>query len=393
VIIGKDGWLYYTGEKIMDIMDDYHGKIKMKDDEMEIARVYFNLLDKFIESKGAKFFIAVCPNPQTIYPEYLPDYEKYNMGNPSLLDQYIDYFRRHNGPDIIDLRPVLLDARNSPDRVLYYSNDSHWNYLGAGIAFGELISRINESGIAVQIPPYSLQRGAEYEGDLARMIAAETVPKSASYNFVFSPEVSVQVNSNWEDQVYNQVSNAKNGIKTVLLGDSYSIQWRHLLGASFAVSHIEQGTANSRKPDIGRKMEEYAPDIVIYEFVERGLHGWRTFIWDGGLDDYSADIISGCYGDGWVSPAGNFRVRTGDLGSITFVGYYPGEITPYLTGTLYINDEPKPFSIGEQIFAITAKTPKNEDISVRIENNFLFVPGNLSEIRELCFILTDLYVE
>ena len=272
VMIGKEGWLFYTAD---NLMDDYHGKIIMNNDEMEQARRFFNRLEAFIESKGAKFLLAVCPNPQTIYPEYLPDYEKYSTGNPGRLDQYIDYFRQHNGPDIVDFRPALLDAKRSSDEVLYFSNDTHWNYFGASIAFRELINRVNELGISVEIPPYSVQKGAEWTGDLTRMIAATTVPKSVLHNFVFSPETSVQVKSNWEDTIYNQVSNAENGLKAVFIADSYSIPWRALIGATFAESRIMQGEQDNT--DIRKIMEEYTPDIVIYEFVERALLYWNGF--------------------------------------------------------------------------------------------------------------------
>ena len=385
VMIGKEGWLYYNSG---NMMDDFHGKIKMKDDEMEQARNYFNELQNFIESKGAKLLIAVCPNPQTIYPEYLPDYEKYNTGNPGLLDQYIGYFKRHNGPDIVDFRPALLDAKRSSDNVLYHSDDTHWNELGAGIAFRELINRINELGISVQIPAYSVQKGAEWKGDLARMIAAETVPKSVLYNFVFPPEVSVQVKSGWEDPIYDQVSNAANGLKVVFLADSYSIPWRYLIGATFSESRIEQSNA-----DIWRIMEEYSPDVVIYEFVERALGNWHTLDWNSGSDMNSVEKISGYFEDGWVSRIGNFRVRTGDLGSITITGYYPGEITSFLTGIIYINDEPNPFAIDRQLFMISILAPKNEKVSMRIENNFVYRHDMIKDPRELCFVITDLYGE
>ena len=281
VIIGKKGWLYYTGE---NLMDDYHGMIKIKDEEMEQAREFFLGLQNLVESKGAKLLIAVCPNPQSIYPEYLPDHERFNLGNPGRLDQYIAYFKQHNGPDVIDFRPVLLDAKKSAANVMYHSNDSHWNELGAEIAFRELINRINESGISVQIPHYSVQKTGEWKGDLSRLIAADTVPKSALYNFIFSPDVSVQVFSDWDDMIYDQTSNAANDLKAVFVADSYSIVWRSLIGATFSESHIEQ---TNHGADIRKILEEYNPDIVIYQFVERVLYAWSTFImedWEGNYE-------------------------------------------------------------------------------------------------------------
>jgi len=276
VIIGKRGWLYLTDE---GIMDDFHGKIKMNDSDMKNALDFFIKLEKYIEmqSKGqTKFIVVVCPNPQTIYPEYLPEHEKYTFGNASRLDQYIDYFKQNNGVKILDIRPALLKAKENSKEWLYYSNDSHWNNLGAEVAFRELINRINDLGIHVQIPHYTINDVTPWSGDLTRIIAAKNVPKSSLHNFVFN-DVSVQAHSAWDDSSYKQTSTVSNGLSIVIFGDSYSISWRTLVGGTFAQSCF-LGLSGEIFEDVNNALLTYKPDVIVLEFVERGIYRWSKFI-------------------------------------------------------------------------------------------------------------------
>jgi len=273
VIIGKKGWLYFTDE---GIMDDFHGKIKVNDIDMTNALNFFVDLQNQIEARSegrTKFILAVCPNPQSIYPEYLPEHEKYTFGNKSRLDQYIDYFTQNNGVKILDLRPALLKAKESSQEWLYFSNDSHWNRLGAEVAFKEIINRINDEGIPVQIPHYSIDRVTTWSGDLARVISAKSVPKSFLHNFAFD-DVSVRAYNNWADASYEQSSTVSNGLSIVVFGDSYSDNLRTLVGGTFAHSYFEQLSIYEKEivENVNRVLLAYEPDIIVFEYVERRLY-------------------------------------------------------------------------------------------------------------------------
>jgi hypothetical protein len=285
VIIGKQGWLYYTP----DIMDDFHGKIVMNNADMKKALDFFAELEKYVNlrSEGrAKFILAVCPNPQTIYPEYLPEHEKYTFGNKSRLDQHIEYFKQNNGVKILDLRPALLKAKGSSQEWIYYSNDSHWNNLGAEAAFREMVNYINELGMPVQIPRYTIDKVTPWSGDLVRMIAAKSVPKSSLHNFVFT-DVSVQ---------------AHDGLSIVVFGDSYANNLMTLVKGTFARSYFEMGGVSGREivENLNKALLAYEPDVIVYEYVERRLPLWsklivnkfeigKTINFGASRNDYSAD--------------------------------------------------------------------------------------------------------
>jgi len=131
-------------------------------------------------------------------------------------------------------------------------------------------------------------------------------------------------------------------------------------------------------------------DAHILENLPPGTDPFSAYIWNIGNDIISAEKISGYYSDGWVSTISNFKIRTQDSGLVVIVGYYPGEITDNLTGTIYINDIPTKFTILENIFTVSVTAPKNQEVLVHIENNFTFEHDIRKDIRELCFVLNEL---
>ena len=147
------------------------------------------------------------------------------------------------------------------------------------MAFRELINHINELGIPVKIPHYSIDNVTPWSGDMTRIIAAQNVPKASLHNFKFT-DVSVQAHNAWSDANYRQTSTAQNELTIALLGDSYAINLRTLIGGTFAQSYFE------RRPESGGKIIEsvdnillvYKPNIIVFESVERSITNWERLV-------------------------------------------------------------------------------------------------------------------
>src|SRR2546428_11582566 len=70
VILGKDGWLFYSGQ---DMGDYYCGTRPFSEDEMaQWLRVLEGRRD-WLRQRGIVFYFIVVPEKQTMYPEYMPD--------------------------------------------------------------------------------------------------------------------------------------------------------------------------------------------------------------------------------------------------------------------------------------------------------------------------------
>ena len=168
VIMGRDGFLFFH-----ETIGDYDGSAALSDFEME------GLIRELIEIKQAAqlreqlLLIAVAPNKNTLYGEYMPQrYAKTN--EPTNLDRLLAVEEL----DFIDLHAALLGA----GQTVYYKTDSHWNALGARIAAREIIAAIEEkTGVKTTFDWDSAAfDDAFIVGDLGRMLYPANPPREES---------------------------------------------------------------------------------------------------------------------------------------------------------------------------------------------------------------------
>jgi len=141
VIIGHEGWLYLGDKYEASISTARRGICEMDEHHAaDIARAA-HAWEAWLKRLGVRQYrVAIAPDKGSIYPEYLPDWAK--PSGPTATDALI----RHAGSDLyIDLRPVLLRAKQESAYPLYYKTDTHWNRLGAAYAFSALMDRLKEA--------------------------------------------------------------------------------------------------------------------------------------------------------------------------------------------------------------------------------------------------------
>ncbi len=69
MLIGKEDWLYYTGEN--NIQDH---ECTMPFTKTELAAIRERLLawNERLQQRGIRFYVVIAPNKESIYPQYLP---------------------------------------------------------------------------------------------------------------------------------------------------------------------------------------------------------------------------------------------------------------------------------------------------------------------------------
>jgi hypothetical protein len=172
VLIGRDGWLFFLGEEGASFDRYYRGTPALGD--AEIARIVFELARRarYLASQGIAYVVTNAPDQATIYPAHLPAWATKRFG-ASALARLTGAIRAEGTIRFVDLR-APLEAAKARERV-YYATDSHWNFLGASIAYREIMRAVADAlaprpiAIApVALPPYV--PGVDvYRGDLARM--------------------------------------------------------------------------------------------------------------------------------------------------------------------------------------------------------------------------------
>ncbi|MHC1783343.1 MAG: hypothetical protein AB9891_11430 [Anaerolineaceae bacterium] len=261
ILVGNNGWLYYSGEKNLD----YYQHANLMSAEQIAA-----LLDQLSETRetlarqGTAFYVVVAPNKESIYPEYLPAGICQAEG-PSLLDQILAGNQDHD-LNIIDLRPTLLRAREGTQ--VYYRTDTHWNPEGAFAAYQVIAGRIEEDFPAVKVHPLEdfEKVNESISGDLSAMLTMkdELVEGSIELEPVFTRKALTETSG--DDSVLKSSSSDTNLPRAMIFRDSFFNGLQPFLMEHFS----EVIVVRSFNLDM-EWIETEKPDIVILEVAERYL--------------------------------------------------------------------------------------------------------------------------
>lgn len=148
-IVGKDEWMYYTGDKSIG---DYQKVLKVGPRETKDLLQNLELFDDWVTKNDGKLFLVVAPDKQTIYPQYMPD-EIPVFGEYSRFDRILTYWSELEiNVSLVDLRAPLIEA--SSVHQVYQKGDTHWNCVGAYYAYQEIMNQVSIFQPGTE--PYSL---------------------------------------------------------------------------------------------------------------------------------------------------------------------------------------------------------------------------------------------
>jgi alginate O-acetyltransferase complex protein AlgJ len=166
VILGKEGWLYYNRNKLID---DYRGLKPYNAQQLELWRHTLENRHKWLADQGIRYLFVVVPEKHSVYPEYIRD-NLHKIKDKTRLDQLLEYFRKHSTIKLMDLRKPLREAKNHD--LIYFKTGTHWTDKGAYIAYTKImdqlipwfpeLSAIDRSSLVV--------KQADTEHDLSNML-------------------------------------------------------------------------------------------------------------------------------------------------------------------------------------------------------------------------------
>lgn len=205
------------------------------------------------------------------------------MTGPTPLDRTAALLRQDPALRFVDLRAPLLEAKKH--RQVYYRTDSHWNYLGAIVAYDAIMREVQRAvgtdrlpSIAPpDVPPY-VEGVDVYRGDLAQMLGTSTrydEPDFAPFAKVLgnpSRRCARRIDDGRDEGFEIYVCDRAPDLRAVVYRDSMAIPLIPLLSENFRrVVYV-----SSRRLDPALIEREH-PDVVIEEFVERSLHATVAF--------------------------------------------------------------------------------------------------------------------
>ena len=261
VIIGRDGWLFFSGDRLIE---DYRCTDPFRPDELNEWQAALEERRDWLAERGIRYLVVVAPNAQTIYGEYLPQ-SMNRVGDKSRLDQLLE--RMHGtGVEVLDLRAPLLAAKSQ--LRTYHKTDTHWNEFGAFVACREILTslaRWNAAAVPPSLADFDVQT-IDSEGDyLAKLVESPLAYREEVIRLVpRQPRKAVSE----EVAPRNLVTTCDEAPlpRAVVLHDSFMQALAPFLSEHFQRAHY-LWTRDFRTDVIDRER----PALVIEEMVERRL--------------------------------------------------------------------------------------------------------------------------
>jgi len=278
VMPGNDDWFYWLGEDGHSLDRHYRGTMPFSQRDVDNTVTEFARRRDWLAARGVAYVVLAVPEKFTIYPEHLPAWiAKSPLQSP--YDRVRAAVERDGRVTFVDLRPPLLAAKTR-ERV-YFKTDSHWNYNGAAVAYGELmraVQKVLPAGMLRVIAPAprpAYVQGVDfYSGDLVRMLGLPSrivrEDDVAPLGKVLGDATGRCARRIDKDEFpgFEYFVCDRPGLpRAVVLRDSMAISLIPLLSENFSrVVYV-----STRELDQAL-IEREKPDIVIEELVERSLH-------------------------------------------------------------------------------------------------------------------------
>ncbi len=257
VVLGKEGWLYYAGT-----LDDYLGRNLFTPWQWHALTHNLSLLQSYTQAQGSQFYLMVPPNKNSLYDQAMPS--QYQKGESSNLQQLS---KRLTDAGISYL--PLLETFSQAEETLYFSRGSHWNNKGALAAYRLLMEQTGFAYESYRNVPSTVE--VQHIGDLDEMLFPLAYEKEEDLVWMREPLFTYnnQVTDNMDAWIETRNPQAEGTL--LMYRDSFGESLLPLAADAF-----EEGYFTRLVPYNFLQVEQYHPDVVVIEKVERNLDDFFT---------------------------------------------------------------------------------------------------------------------
>lgn len=188
LFIDEDGWIYesqhveeYYAGKGRHFAQDSLGMAKIFGEEA--LRIY--QIQQILEQQGTRLFVLLLPGKEVIYPEHVPETDKYPHCKAfSATEFYHETFDRL-GVNYIDVNPWFLAMKDTVDFPLYPQTGTHWSNYAALYVADSLIRYMEQLG-DIRMEHFTIgervERTVYPDDDLEQLMnLARPLPKTPNY--------------------------------------------------------------------------------------------------------------------------------------------------------------------------------------------------------------------
>ncbi len=270
LMIGKQGWQFLSTAN--NITEQHRGVDRFTPLELDRWIDAMEALRDWLAERSIPLVIAVAPNQQTIYGEYLPFYV--NRVHPVTRFDQIERRLRERGStlEFVNMKHALLQKKAAGK--LYNAAESHWNSLGAFYGFQEVLDGLKRQG--VDLPRDSLDDFSVRIETKAMLPAtfSEVGPhlhRKQQRAFDAIPEKVYKLSNL---RVAEIAGDASRQHTAYFISDSFTQEWRKFMPSSFRTAYV---STNIDEAYPVAALEQLKPSVVVYEIVERYL-SWSGFL-------------------------------------------------------------------------------------------------------------------
>ena len=279
VVVGRDGWLFF-GDGVGRGIAQYRGIATLDAARLSDLVSYLRSLREVADAAGIPCVVVIAPDKHAAYPEFLPAYLAGRGHGPA--DQLMAAM---GDGDVLDLRPVMLEAKRTSGLRLYYRNDSHWNEFGAYLAYRAIMARIPgaepaeaaESDFRLQ-PPHrgdvGLLAGPAFAGDAENTYIRRDFfsGRLRVDDLVNAKSVSIPATEMTPVSHYRcfEVSGSGRQGALLLIGDSFLDNATRYFNNTFGRAvyrHVTEFGAGS----VAELVREVRPHALVFEIAQRNL--------------------------------------------------------------------------------------------------------------------------
>lgn len=270
VMVGADGWLFYTGGRVVEQVtgEDIHI------DRLESMVDFVERIYKESSQRKIKFLFIVAPNKHTIYREKMPS-KMQTVPAEQERTILLNLMQDRNIPTV-DLVPILREARTY--NQVYWKTDTHWNELGSYIAFNAIVDEFGYGGEGVEInKSFVTYNDAGFSGDLARMLGLDallTEPRLeyrpprvvvGNTNTIKRSSISYSDTDKGTELTGYELEANQPGPTILVIGDSFATFATYFMGFAKKVVFVHHSHCRFDWNEVYK----YAPDLILYQTAER----------------------------------------------------------------------------------------------------------------------------
>ena len=258
IVIGKHGWLFYTGDNNLKIAD---GTYPLTEENLnDIVKGQQKIKD-YLKTINCEYYLILPPSKVSVYYEYL-------RGNYEIKDTPADIVERElkdkTDVDVINLKLALFEAKKK-DKV-FLKTDTHWNQLGAYDAYKEIHKRLLPKQDEPDVEIYE----TTVKGEFSNMMGSSGLLKDEETKATRITAPEAELISETGGKVFIYHNDNGNGKTCLMFGDSlFGADWniKELLAEDFTDFIFVWSY------DIDKNLiKKYSPDIVLYDMGERFLN-------------------------------------------------------------------------------------------------------------------------